>query len=48
MKNPAHSIVSVQQMLHYVKETPLDMFIISGAGDIDKLVKPVKEILENK
>jgi len=48
MKNPAHRIVSKEELLEYVKNTPLDMFITSGAGDIDKLVELIKNILENK
>ena len=48
MKNPAHTILSKEGLLEYVKKAPLDMFIISGAGDIDKLVEPVKAILETK
>lgn len=48
MKNAAHSIVSKEGLLEYVKNNPLDMFITSGAGDIDKLVEPIKAILEAK
>ena len=48
MKNPAHRIVSKEELLEYVKNTPMDMFITSGAGDIDKLVEPIKNILESK
>jgi UDP-N-acetylmuramate--alanine ligase len=42
------TILSKDGLLEYVKVAPLDMFITSGAGDIDKLVQPIKEILENK
>jgi hypothetical protein len=31
-----------------VKAAPLSLFITAGAGDIDKLVEPIKELLENK
>ena len=48
MKNQAHRIVSKEELLEYVKNTPMDMFITSGAGDIDKLVEPIKKILESK
>ncbi len=48
MVNPVHSIVSKEGLIEYVKNNPLDMFITSGAGDIDKLVTPIKEILEAK
>lgn len=42
------TILSKEGLLEYVKITPLDMFITSGAGDIDKLIEPIKEILKNK
>ena len=48
MSNPAHTIMTKQAVLEYVKVAPLDMFITAGAGDIDKLVEPVKNILLGK
>lgn len=48
MANPAHTILSKEGLLEYVKAAPLDLFITAGAGDIDKLVEPVKNILKNK
>jgi len=48
MSNPAHTILSKKALLDYVKLAPVQLFITAGAGDIDKLVKPIKEILENK
>ncbi len=48
MQNPAHSLVSKEGLLDYVKNTKLELFITAGAGDIDKLVEPIKQILENK
>lgn len=48
MSNPAHTILSKDGLLEYVKVAPLSLFITSGAGDIDKLVQPIKEILEKK
>ncbi len=48
MGNPAHTILSKEGLLQYVKAAPLSLFITAGAGDIDKLVNPIKEILENK
>lgn len=43
-----HTILSKEGLLEYVKRAPLNMFIVSGAGDIDKLVEPIKQILEAK
>ena len=48
MANPAHTILSKEGLLEYVKKAPLDIFITAGAGDIDKLVEPIKKILKNK
>ena len=48
MGNPEHTIMSKEALLEFVKAAPLDLFITAGAGDIDKLVKPIKQILEAK
>ncbi|MEI8278263.1 MAG: UDP-N-acetylmuramate--L-alanine ligase [Bacteroidota bacterium] len=48
MKNASHTILSKNGLLEYVNVAPLSLFITAGAGDIDKLVKPIKEILESK
>jgi UDP-N-acetylmuramate--alanine ligase len=48
MGNPAHTLLSKEGLLEYVKMAPLDLFITAGAGDIDKLVEPIKKILESK
>jgi UDP-N-acetylmuramate--alanine ligase len=48
MGNPNHTILSKEGLLEYVKAAPLNLFITAGAGDIDQLIKPIKEILEGK
>lgn len=48
MGSPAHTILSKQGLLDYVKAAPLALFITAGAGDIDKLVPEIKNILEKK
>jgi UDP-N-acetylmuramate--alanine ligase len=48
MANPAHTILSKDGLLEYVRRAPLDLLVTAGAGDIDKLVQPIKEILESK
>ena len=48
MGNPAHTILTKEGLINYVKPAPIDLLITAGAGDIDKLVKPIKEILETK
>ena len=48
MANKAVTILSKEGLVEYVKNAPLDLFITAGAGDIDKLVEPIKEILTGK
>ncbi|MCD6012183.1 MAG: UDP-N-acetylmuramate--L-alanine ligase [Flavipsychrobacter sp.] len=48
MANSAHTILSKEGLLEYIKVAPLDLLITAGAGDIDKLVEPIKNILANK
>jgi UDP-N-acetylmuramate--alanine ligase len=48
MGNPAHTVLSKEGLLEYVKAAPVELLITAGAGDIDQLVKPIKEILETK
>jgi UDP-N-acetylmuramate--alanine ligase len=48
MSNPAHTVLSKEGLLDYVKAAPLNLLITAGAGDIDQLVKPIREILEHK
>lgn len=42
------TILSKEGLLDYVKAAPLQLFITAGAGDIDKLVPTIKNILEHK
>jgi len=46
--NPNKHILSREGLLEYVKLAPVELLITAGAGDIDKLVQPIKEILETK
>lgn len=48
MANPAHTILSKEGLLEFVKRAPLELFITAGAGDIDKLTEPIKQLLDNK
>ena len=48
MGNPDHTIMSKEALLDYVKAAPLNLFITAGAGDIDKLVPPIAQILRDK
>jgi UDP-N-acetylmuramate--alanine ligase len=40
-------VLSKEEMIEWVKETKPSLLVMAGAGDIDALVNPVKEILEN-
>ncbi len=48
MVNRAHTLMSKEGVLEYLKVASIDLFITAGAGDIDKLVEPVKNILLTK
>ena len=48
MVNPAHTILSKDGLLEYVKKASLDLFVTAGAGDIDKLTEQIKNILIKK
>ena len=48
MGNPNHTILTKEGLLDYVKYAKIELLITAGAGDIDRLVAPIKEILENK
>jgi UDP-N-acetylmuramate--alanine ligase len=47
MSNPAHTILSKEALLDYVRTARPSLFVTAGAGDIDKLVAPIKDLLEN-
>lgn len=48
MTNPAHTILTKEGLLEYVRVAPLDLFITAGAGDIDKLTGPIRELLSKR
>jgi len=39
-------VLSKERMLEWVKDNRPSLLVMAGAGDIDALVQPVKEILE--
>jgi len=47
MSNPAHTVLSREGLLQYVRQARPELLITAGAGDIDKLVQPVREIMEH-
>ncbi|MCC6185970.1 MAG: UDP-N-acetylmuramate--L-alanine ligase, partial [Chitinophagaceae bacterium] len=48
MSNNAVTILSKDGLLAYAKAAPIELFITAGAGDIDKLIQPLKAIIEAK
>ncbi len=48
MGNPNSNVLSKDGLLKYVEVAPIELFITAGAGDIDKLVQPIKQIIESK
>jgi len=48
MGNPNRHLLSKEGLLKYVEAASLEMLITAGAGDIDKMVQPIKEIIESK
>lgn len=47
MNNPAHTVLSKEGLLQYVRHARPELLITAGAGDIDKLAQPIKEIMEH-
>jgi len=47
VSNASKQILSKQEALDYVKTNNPELLLTVGAGDIDTLVQPLKEILQN-
>jgi len=45
MGNPNHTVLSKEGLVQYAATAPLELLITAGAGDIDKLVAPIKEAI---
>ena len=41
-------ICSKEEIIPYLKDQQLEVLLTMGAGDIDKLVQPIKENLDSK
>lgn len=48
MGNPNHTILTKEGLIAYARSAPVELLITAGAGDIDKLVAPIKEALLHK
>jgi UDP-N-acetylmuramate--alanine ligase len=41
-------ILSKESVLKWVEASPLEVLITAGAGDIDTLIEPIKQLMQNK
>ncbi|MES2479661.1 MAG: UDP-N-acetylmuramate--L-alanine ligase [Bacteroidota bacterium] len=48
MNDKPVTILTKDGLLEYAKAAPIELFITAGAGDIDKLIQPLKTIIEAK
>ena len=48
MANPVRHIMSKRALLMYVQAAKVELLITAGAGDIDKMVEPIKQALNSK
>lgn len=48
MTNEKRSVKEKEELLNWLEENETELLIISGAGDIDTLVEPIKEIISSK
>ena len=45
---PQKMLLRKDELVAYLAEEPLDVLVTFGAGDIDRLVKPITEMLEKR
>ena len=45
IKNPRKRILNKEELLHHIKENEFEILCTIGAGDIDKMIKPIAEII---
>jgi UDP-N-acetylmuramate--alanine ligase len=48
MKNPNNRVMAKEELLQFLKGRKLEVLLTVGAGDIDAMVKPIKNILISK
>lgn len=48
MKNPHRAILSKEELIKKIRSENIDVLCTIGAGDIDKLVQPIADILKQK
>ena len=45
IKNPQKRILNKEELIQYIKENEFEILCTIGAGDIDKMIKPIAEII---
>jgi UDP-N-acetylmuramate--alanine ligase len=48
MKSQDKQLMTKEELLYWIKDHSIELIITAGAGDIDALVLPIKEIIEEK
>lgn len=48
MGNPNHTVLSKEGLVQYAATAPIELLVTAGAGDIDKLVQPMKAAILNR
>ena len=48
MKNENKKLMDIQELLTWIEKNKPELLITAGAGDVDRLVEPIKQILKNK
>jgi UDP-N-acetylmuramate--alanine ligase len=48
MKSKQKHLVKKENLLEFLKERPLEVLLTMGAGDIDKFVQPIEEMLKKR
>ncbi|MBP9222183.1 MAG: UDP-N-acetylmuramate--L-alanine ligase, partial [Chitinophagales bacterium] len=48
IKNPQKRILNKEELIQYIKENEFEILCTIGAGDIDKMIKPIAEIINTR
>ncbi|MBK7567776.1 MAG: UDP-N-acetylmuramate--L-alanine ligase [Bacteroidetes bacterium] len=48
IKNPRKRILNKEELLHHINENEFEILCTIGAGDIDKMIKPIAEIINTR
>ena len=45
---PEKVLLKKEELMEYIKDEPLDVLATFGAGNIDRFIKPIAEMLEER